>query len=110
MRKKFTNYLQSLSEERREGILSNSFYEASISLVAKPDKNITRKDKYKMISLMRVAQSYLTLCNPTNYTVHGILQARILEWVAFPFSRGSSQPRDQIQVPALQADSLPAEP
>ena len=33
-----------------------------------------------------------------NYTVRGILQARILEWVAFPFSRGSSQPRDQTQV------------
>ena len=32
------------------------------------------------------------------YTVHGVLQARILEWVAFPFSRGSSQPRDQAQV------------
>ena len=35
---------------------------------------------------------------PMDYTVHGILQARILEWVAAPFSRGSSQPRDQIQV------------
>ena len=33
-----------------------------------------------------------------DYTVHGILQARILEWVAFPFSRGSSQPRDWTQV------------
>ena len=33
-----------------------------------------------------------------DYAVHGILQARILEWVAFPFSRGSSQPRDQTQV------------
>ena len=33
-----------------------------------------------------------------DYTVHGILQARILDWVAFPFSRGSSQPRDQTQV------------
>ena len=32
------------------------------------------------------------------HTVHGILQARILEWVAVPFSRGSSQPRDQTQV------------
>ena len=42
------------------------------------------------------------------HTVHGILQTRILEWVAFPFSRGSSQPRDRTQV--LQADSLPAEP
>ena len=41
-----------------------------------------------------------------NYAVHGILWARILEWVAFPFSKGSSQPRS----PALQVDSLPAEP
>ena len=40
------------------------------------------------------AQSCLTLCDPTDYIVHGILQARILEWVAFPFSRGSCQPRD----------------
>ena len=47
---------------------------------------------------VKVAQSCLTLCNPMDYTVHGILQARILEWVAFPFSRGSSQPRDRTQV------------
>ena len=47
---------------------------------------------------VKVAQSCLTLYNPMDYTVHGILQARILEWVAFPFSRGSSQPRDQAQV------------
>ena len=43
----------------------------------------------------------LTLCDLIDYTVHtvhGILQARILEWVAVPFSRGSSQPRDQTQV------------
>ena len=45
-----------------------------------------------------------------DYTVHGILQARIVEWVAFPFSRRSSQPRDQTQVSTLQEDSLPAEP
>ena len=37
-------------------------------------------------------------CDPIAYTVHGILQARILEWVAVPFSRGFSQPRDQTQV------------
>ena len=43
-----------------------------------------------------VPQSYPTLCN---CLVHGILQARMLEWVAFPFSRGSSQPRDRTQVP-----------
>ena len=39
------------------------------------------------------------------YTVHGILQARILEWAAFPFSRGSSQPGMVPRSPALQADS-----
>ena len=49
----------------------------------------------------KVVQSCLTLCNRVDYTVHGILQARILEWVAFPFSRGSSQPRDQTQVACI---------
>ena len=39
-----------------------------------------------------------SLRNPTDYTVHGILHARILEWVAFPFSRGSSQPRERIHL------------
>ena len=47
---------------------------------------------------VKVAQSCLTLCDPVDYTVHGILQARILDWGAFPFSRGSSQPRDRTQV------------
>ena len=47
---------------------------------------------------VKVSQLCLTLCNPMDYIVHGILQAKTLEWVAFPFSRGSSQPRDQIQV------------
>ena len=47
------------------------------------------------------SQSYLTLCDPMDYTVHGILQARILEQAAFPFSRGSSQPRDWNQVSCI---------
>ena len=59
-----------------------------------------------LLSTMKVTQSCPTLHDPMDYTVHGILQARILEWVAIPFSRGSSQPRS----PALQADSLPSEP
>ena len=42
------------------------------------------------MSEVKVAQSCPTLCDPRNYTVQGILQARILEWVAFLFSRGSS--------------------
>ena len=99
---------------------------------------------------MKVIQSYLILCNlkdcsPPGSSVHGILQARILEWVAccllhvifptqgwrlgfqilyhlshqgsprilewvaYPFSRGSSPPRNQRGSPTLQADSLPAE-
>ena len=47
---------------------------------------------------------------PWTQTVHGVLQAGILEWVAFPFSRGSSQPGIKPRSPALQTDSLPAEP
>ena len=62
-----------------------------------------------------VAQSCLTLCDPMDCSppgssVHGILQARILEWVTMPSSGGSSRPRDQTQVSALQADSSPSGP
>ena len=49
-------------------------------------------------SEVKVAQSCPTLCDHMGYPVQEILQARILEWVAFPFSRGSSQPSDQTQV------------
>ena len=61
-------------------------------------------DSCEMLSVespVKVAQSCPTLCDPIDYTVHGILQARILEWVAFPFSRGSSQPRDRTQVSSV---------
>ena len=51
-----------------------------------------------MIVKVKVTQSCLTLCDPMDHIVHGILPAGILEWVAFPFARGSSQPRDQTQV------------
>ena len=54
---------------------------------------------------VEVAQSCPTLCYPMAYIVHGILQARILEWVAVPFSRGSSWPGIKQGSPALQADS-----
>ena len=50
---------------------------------------------------VKVPQSCPTLCDPMDYTVHGILQARILEWVAISFSRGSSQARDRIQVSCI---------
>ena len=58
---------------------------------------------------MEAAQSCLILGNPVAYIVDGILQARILEWVAVPFSRGSSNPGIEPRSPALQVDSLPAE-
>ena len=49
---------------------------------------------YSKMGKVKVAQSCPTLCD----SIHGVLQARILEWVAFPFYRGSSQLRDQTQV------------
>ena len=45
-----------------------------------------------------------------NYAVYGILQARMLEWVAFPLSRRSYNTEIEPRPPTLQADSLPAEP
>ena len=71
-------------------------------LVQKNEEDLDGIENVKV----KVDQSCLTLCDPMDYTVHGILQARTLEWIAFPFSRGSSQPRS----PVLQADSSPAEP
>ena len=59
---------------------------------------------------VKVAQSCSTVCNPMDYTVLGILQARILEWVAFPFSGGSSKPKDRTQISRIVANSLAAEP
>ena len=59
---------------------------------------------------VKVAQLCLTLCHPMDHKVHGILQVRTLEWVAFPFSRDVPNPGIKLRSPALQADSLPAEP
>ena len=59
-------------------------------------------------------QSCLTLydpmdCSPPGFSVHGVLQARILEWVAYPFSRDLPDPAIKHGSPAWQVDSLPAE-
>ena len=59
---------------------------------------------------VKVTQSCLTLCHPMDYTVHGILQARILEWAAIPSPGDLPNPGIKHRSPALQADSLPAEP
>lgn len=59
-------------------------------------------EKWKSLSCVQLFATpwtiQATLCVPMDYTVHGILQARILEWVAVSFSRGLSQPKDQTQV------------
>ena len=74
--------------------------------------NVSRNSQFFMVDSSIYVQ---TLCNPmdcspSGFSVHGVSQERILEWVAIPFSRGSSQCRDQIQGPALQEDSLMSEP
>ena len=70
---------------------------------------INVRTKFQKVKV-KGAQSCLTLCDPMDYKVHGILQARILEWVAFPFSRDLSNPGIEPRSPKLHVDSLPAEP
>ena len=70
-----------------------------------PALQISKATLNHVIADCSVAQC-LTLCDPMNYnlpgsSVHGILQTRILEWVAISFSRGSSQPRDQTRVACI---------
>ena len=55
----------------------------------------------RLESESQVVQSRPTPCDPMDFTVHGILQARILEWVAYPFSRGSSWPRNWTRVSCI---------
>ena len=67
------------------------------------------------LGLWESGKVLVQLCAPVDYSppsssVHGILQARILEWVAISCSSGSSWPRDPTESPALQVDSLPFEP
>ena len=59
---------------------------------------------------VEVTQLCPTLCDPTDYTVHGILQARMLEWAALSFSKDLPDPGIEPRSPALQVDSLEAEP
>ena len=66
-------------------------------------------------SLSSVAQLCPTLCDPmycslSGSSVHGIFHARVLEWVAISFSRGSSRPRDQTWVSRIVGRHLPSEP
>ena len=99
---KCTSKINPINEElaHKKAVMSRSIYEKTSPESGQrgnlPQQN--KAHKWQSERKVKVIQSCLTLCNPTDYTVHGILQARILEWVAFPFSRGSSQPTDWTQV------------
>ena len=75
--------------------------------VTKSGRRLITHPSYLCCCCCSVAQSCLTLCdsmdcNPTGSSDHGIFQARILQWVAIPFSRESSQLRERTPSPALQ--------
>ena len=59
---------------------------------------------------VKITQLCPTLCSPMNYTVHGILQARIQEWVDSPSPGGLPNPGIEPRSPVLQVNSLPAKP
>ena len=79
-------------EVAEELSVNHSSYLKQTGKVKKFDKWVPHEVKVKVI------QSCPISCHPIDYTVHGILQARILEWLGIPFSRESFQPRDQTQV------------
>ena len=83
--------------------LSASFIYFYINLYIYTCVSVCQKLAIWHLSEGKVAQLCPTLCNPMDCSlpgssVHGILQAKILEWVSVPFSKESSQPRDQTQV------------
>ena len=71
-----------------------------INLILSRDKSLCFSDRVFPLHFAW-KKVKVRLCDPVDYTVHGILQARILEWVAVPFSRGSSQPRNRAQVSCI---------
>ena len=74
-------------------------YETPLIIMQVIDLNLLYQTEYFTHGeWVKVAESWPVLCDPMDHTVPGILQARILEWVALPFSRGSSQPRDRTWV------------
>ena len=92
------------------------FLENSIELIhINQEKIYTLTFQIDCAVLRLAAQSCLIHCDPMDLAHQaplsmGILQARILEWVAMPSSRGSSQPRNRTGSNALQADSIPSKP
>ena len=80
------------------------------SLCLQPLKALALEQSWKWKVKVKVTQLRPTLRDPMDYTVHGILQARILEWVAFPSPEDLPNPGIKPRSPTVQVDSLPAEP
>ena len=76
--------------------LTSNAEEAEVEQFFEDLQDHLERKKVKSLSCVQLCDS--VDCRPPGFSVHGILQARILEWVAIFFSRGSSQPRDQTQV------------
>ena len=97
-------------EETQAGIkisgrnLNNLRYADDITLMAESEEEL------KSLLLKVKEESEKVGCSLPRSSIHGILQARILEWVAIPFSRGSSQPRDQTWVSCIAGRFFTTEP
>ena len=94
-------------------------WRATICGIAKSQTRLSDLTLHSTLSFNKVkvllTQSCPTLCDPMDRSplgssVHGTLQARILEWIANPFSRGSSQPRDRTQVSHVTGGFFTTEP
>ena len=95
-RAKFSNEeIQKANKHMKNMLIIAKYYRNANQNYSEVSPHTSQKVKVK------VAQLCLTLCDPMDCIVHGILQARILEWVAIPFSRGSSQARDRTQVSCI---------
>ena len=84
----------------KKGLVRCSKYNTNVTATIKNNNQPVMSNEL-LIAKCKVQVCCVWICDPMDYTVHGILQARILEWVAFASSRGSSQPRDRTQVSGI---------